>query len=43
MIDQQTPGIIRDASIVNRQLPSAYAQYAGEDCDHLDSNARYRR
>ena len=42
MIDQQTPGIIRDASIVNRQLPS-YAQYAGEDCDHLDSNARYRR
>jgi putative ABC transport system substrate-binding protein len=40
MINQQTPGIIRDASIVNRQLPSAYAQCAGEDCDHLHSNGR---
>jgi putative ABC transport system substrate-binding protein len=40
MIDQQTPGIIRDASIVNRQLPSACAQCAGEDCDHLHSNGR---
>jgi hypothetical protein len=40
MIDQQTPGIIRDASLVNRQLPSAYAQCAGENCDHLHSNGR---